>query len=104
MKQVSGFACHVHDVSLLNEKFQELVSQDPELKSSKRALDRRVPTRWNSDFDCLFAHLYFKNIVQAMAGVTENKLKPYCLTDSQWDLVEDIVEVLKVFSIYSSKS
>ena len=77
--------------------FRTLLLQDPELKTSKRALDRHVPTRWNTDFDCLSAHLHFKNIIQAMTGVSEYKLKAYQLNDEQWDLVDDIAEVLMVF-------
>jgi hypothetical protein len=87
----------VHDNSTLNEKFQDLIDKDSDLKSNKRALDQCVPTRWNSDLDCLAAHLHFKNTIQSITAVTENKLKPYRLSDEQWDLVEDVQEVLKVW-------
>ncbi|KAF8808169.1 hypothetical protein BYT27DRAFT_7291704, partial [Phlegmacium glaucopus] len=91
-------ACRIQDSSPLKEKFKDLVSRDPELQSSMRdSLARRVPTRWNSDFDCLYSHLYFKTVVQSMTGVTENKLKAYRLSEDQWDLAEDLQAVLVLF-------
>jgi len=71
-------------------------SKDSEIADSRRTLARRVPTRWNSDFDCLDAHIFFKDIVQAMTGVRANKLTAYHLTDEQWELSDEILEVLKV--------
>ncbi|KAF8974785.1 hypothetical protein BDZ97DRAFT_1646609, partial [Flammula alnicola] len=94
---VSGLARRIHDSSPLNKQFQELVDKHPELESNKRVLDQCVPTRWNSDFDCLAAHFHFKNIIQSITGVTNNNLKAYCLSDDQWDLAEDVQEVLKLF-------
>lgn len=94
--KVSGLARRIHDNSTLGQKFQELIANDAELKSNKQALDCRVTTRWNSDFDCLAAHLHFKNIIQSLTGVSENKLKAYCLSDELWDLAEDVQEVLLV--------
>jgi hypothetical protein len=44
----------------------------------------------------LAAHLYFKNIIQALTGVSGNKLQAYRLSDKLWDLAEDVQEVLKV--------
>ena len=56
--------------------------------------------RWNSDFDCLYSHLYFKTVIQSMTGVTENKLKAYRLNEDQWDLAEDLQAVLVVVLFY----
>jgi hypothetical protein len=77
-------------------QFDKCIDADTELQSTKRALDRRVPTRWNADFDCLAAHLHFKSVIQSMTGVSDNKLKDYRLTEEQWELAEDVEEVLKV--------
>ena len=98
--KVSGLAQQIYDNSTLGQKFQELIANDAELKSNKQALDRQVTTHWNSDFDCLYSHLYFKTVVQSMTGVTENKLKAYRLSDDQWDLAEDLQAVLVVFYFY----
>jgi len=95
---VAGLARRVHDVSVLNQDFVDRVanSKDSEIADSRRALARRVPTRWNSDFDCLNAHVFFKDTIQAMTGVRANKLTAYRLDDEQWELADEILEVLKV--------
>ena len=95
--KVSGLAQRIHDNSTLGQKFQELIANDTELKSNKHALDCCVTTHWNSDFDCLAAHLHFKNIIQSLTGVSENKLKSYRLSDELWDLADDVQEVLLVW-------
>jgi hypothetical protein len=89
-------ARRVHDGSTLKEKFDKLVEADTSLLGNKRALDRRVPTRWNSDLKCLEAHVYFKSPVQQLTAVASNKLQAYRLTDEQWDLAENLSEVLAV--------
>jgi len=95
---VAGLAQRVHDVSVLNQDFVDRVanSKDSEIADSRCALARHVPTRWNSDFDCLDAHVFFKDTVQAMTGVHANKLTAYRLDDEQWELADEILEVLKV--------
>jgi len=95
---VAGLARRVHDASVLNQDFVDRVStsKDPEIANSRRTLARRVPTRWNADFDCLDAHVFFKDIVQAMTGVRANKLAAYRLNDGQWEISDEILEVLKV--------
>ncbi|KAF9043281.1 hypothetical protein BJ165DRAFT_1348251 [Panaeolus papilionaceus] len=96
---VAGFARRIHDSTTLNTQFLELVSnsKDPKVQSNKRALDRCVPTCWNSDFDCLSAHVHFKSVIQSMTGVSANKLQRYRLTEVQWQLADDINEVLVLF-------
>ncbi|KAF8229486.1 hypothetical protein L208DRAFT_1178434, partial [Tricholoma matsutake] len=51
---------------------------------------------WNSDFDCLKVHIHFKSIVQSLTGVAANKLQAYQLTNSQWQLAEDLMSILEV--------
>ena len=99
--QVAGLARRVHDGATLKEKFDKLVQEDEELEGSKRALDRRVSTRWNSDLTCLEAHIHFKNVIQQLTGVAANKLQAYRLSDEQWELADDLVEVLMVSNIFS---
>ena len=95
---MAGLARRVHDASVLNQDFVDQVStsKDPEIANSWRTLARHVPTRWNADFDCLDAHVFFKDIVQAMTGVCANKLTAYHLNDEQWEISDEILEVLKV--------
>lgn len=69
-------------------------------ETQKTTLDRRVPTRWNSDFACLVAHVFFKTPVQLLTSNTALDLEPYKLSDSQWSLAETLSEVLDVSIIY----
>ena len=85
-------------VALLRKKFDRLISAHETLQGDKRALDRRVPTQWNSELDCVKAHLYFHPVIKAFTSPTENGLKAYRLTHTQWDLAEDVADVLSVCS------
>lgn len=96
--RVAGLAHRVHDSGELKQKFDTLVQADPVLRAEPRtALTRRVPTRWNSDFNCLDAHLYFRPAVEQLTTVSANKLSAYRLTSEQWDLSDDLVDVLAIF-------
>lgn len=59
----------------------------------KVALDRRVPTRWNSDLACLAAHVKFETPVKQL---TSDGLSEYALSDAQWKLAKQLCEVLEV--------
>ena len=59
-------------------------------------MDRRVPTRWNSELDCVEAHIFFRPVIEAFTSPTENGLAAYRLTRTQWDLAEDVADVLMV--------
>lgn len=93
---MAGLARRVHDTTILKDKFDKLVQEDHDV-DSRSALTRRVPTRWNSDFACLDAHVDFKNVIQQLTGVAAYKLSAYRLTDNQWSLADDLVEILLVF-------
>jgi hypothetical protein len=87
----------------LKEKFDNLVAADKDLDGDKEVLDRRVPTRWNTDLTCLDAHLYFRSPVESLTGAAANKLQAYRLSEAQWDLAETlsaILEVCLILAIY----
>jgi hypothetical protein len=44
--------------------------------------------------------LHFKNVIEAMTGVSGNKLQPYHLSEEQWQLADDVQEVLKAFTSF----
>jgi len=46
--------------------------------------------------------LHFRNVVEAMTGVSGNKLQAYRLSEEQWQLADDVQEVLKAFTSYLS--
>jgi hypothetical protein len=87
----------------LKEKFNTLVSNDKDLPGDKTALDRRVPTRWNSDLTCLDAHLYFRSPVEQLIGAAVNKLQAYRLSEEQWDLAETLSAILEVIILVFHK-
>lgn len=81
----------------MKSKFERLIQAHDQLSlGEKIALDRRVPTRWNSEYDCIKAHIYFRAVVETLTNVTENQLKAYKLTESQWILADDVGDVLQV--------
>ena len=93
---MSGLARRVHDNSTLKQEFDNLVHKNTTLEGFKAALAQRVPTRWNSDFDCLIAHLHFRTEVEKLTGVTANRLQAYRLTNEQWNMAEDLRDALQV--------
>ena len=99
---MAGLARRVHNNSTLKEKFDTLVSNDKDLPGDKTALDRRVPTQWNSDLTCLDAHLYFRSPVEQLTGAAINKLQAYRLSEEQWNLAETLSAILEVIIFVSS--
>ncbi|KAI0041493.1 hypothetical protein FA95DRAFT_1641654, partial [Auriscalpium vulgare] len=93
--KVAGLARRLHDSPTMQEKFDRLVDAQRGAHDQKRRLDRRVPTRWNSDYACLAAHVQFKSEVRQLT--TEDGLADYALTPEQWSLAEKLKEVLEIF-------
>ncbi|KAJ7060829.1 hypothetical protein C8F01DRAFT_988053, partial [Mycena amicta] len=93
--KVAGLARRIHDSGTLQEKFEKLVKANDHA-GQKVALDRRVPTRWNSDLACLAAHNKFETPVKQMTGV-DSGLTQYALTAAQWQLAKQLAEALEIF-------
>ncbi|KAF8151169.1 hypothetical protein K438DRAFT_1623955, partial [Mycena galopus ATCC 62051] len=91
--KVAGLARRVHDSGTLQDKFEKLVAANSS-HGQKVALDRRVPTRWNSDLACLAAHVAFETPVKQL---TSDGLSEYALTPEQWKLAKQLCEVLIIF-------
>ncbi|KAF8958350.1 hypothetical protein BDZ97DRAFT_1668665 [Flammula alnicola] len=100
--RVSGLARRVHDSSTLKEKFDKLVSDTDSLKGNRQALIHRVPTRWNSDLDCLLSHFYFKEVIEQLTAIQSLGLKKYSLSSEQWKMAEDVREILLVSKFFNS--
>ncbi|KAJ6556343.1 hypothetical protein B0H19DRAFT_1293404, partial [Mycena capillaripes] len=98
--KVAGLARKVHDSGSVASVFNGLVDTAKaagKIKTDKTALDRRCPTRWNADFDCLNAHSIFKVAVEQLTATSALKLSSFRLTDEQWDLVDELSDVLSLF-------
>lgn len=94
--QIARLAKRFHDSGTLKDKFDRLVTVHEDLDGEKRALDRRVPTQWNSELDCLKAHLHFRTVIEALTSPTMNGLAAYHLSFVQWGLAEDVANILTV--------
>ena len=97
---MAGLACRVHNSPTLQEKFEKLVDAQTDFDpGQKQTLTRRVPTCWNSDLDCLAAHIAFETPVKQLTSNSSNKLKQYALTEEQWKLAKQLGKVLEVDSL-----
>ncbi|KIJ06128.1 hypothetical protein PAXINDRAFT_92474, partial [Paxillus involutus ATCC 200175] len=94
--KVAGLAKKVHDSTTVGEQFSRLRIANQHLLSpgNKETLDRRVPTRWNSDLACLDAHLHFRPVVEQLTGAQE--MKSFRLTEHQWPLATTLAAVLSL--------
>ncbi|TFY77502.1 hypothetical protein EWM64_g6511 [Hericium alpestre] len=102
----ASLARKVHDSPTLQEKF-ELCMNTSYLNrgngddDQKMRLDRRVPTRWNSDFACLKAHVKFQDSIRLLTAGRHGDLEAYALTPCQFvdkeKLAEELTEVLVIF-------
>ena len=92
---MAGLARRVHDSGTLQAKFDKYVAA-ADMHGQKTRLDRRVPTRWNSDFACLAAHVHFEQPVKMLTSDERLGLQDYALTLDQWALGHELVEALDV--------
>lgn len=98
--KVAGLARRVHDSATISHRFELYVKQDREedpnsLPGHKTTLDRRVPTRWNSDLAAIRAHVYFERQVRRLTA-SDDSLKPFALSEDQWRLAKELSQVLEV--------
>ncbi|KAG9081886.1 hypothetical protein FRC06_005349 [Ceratobasidium sp. 370] len=101
MPEVASLAWRVNKSTALTIKFHEAISLFPALKDSgRKALSRRVPTRWGSDRHALDDHIHLWQPVQWITGqVPELKLQSLALNEDQWPLAEELNEALEVFKV-----
>lgn len=98
--KVAGLARRIGDSPTLKAKFDKLVDQQRQetpalLPGTKTRLDRRCPTRWNSDLTCLSAHVFFLRQIRTLVGAEAN-LEQYSLSDEQEALARELERVLQV--------
>lgn len=63
---------------------------------AKKTLDRRVATRWNSDYLCLKAHVTLRFYVTSFVKDPDYGLAEYDLSSEQWKLAMHLTDVLVV--------
>ncbi|KAF7319813.1 Dimer-Tnp-hAT domain-containing protein [Mycena kentingensis (nom. inval.)] len=114
--KVAGLARRVHDTTILQEAFAALVEADNkhkakenaealaakkeaphEIPEQKSTLGRRMPTRWNTDLDCLTDYADFKDPVTELCSSPRYKLGKYLLDTKQFALVDQMIPALDPF-------
>ncbi|QRV90399.1 hAT family dimerization protein [Ceratobasidium sp. AG-Ba] len=80
MPKVAGLARRVDESTSLTISFHEAISLFPILKESgRKALSRRVPTRWGSDRHALDDHIHFRQPIQWLTAQPDLKLQRFTL-------------------------
>ncbi|KAG9126898.1 hypothetical protein FRC07_001478 [Ceratobasidium sp. 392] len=67
------------------------------LQTGWHALAQYILTRWNSVFKCLESHRELQDGVEMLTADTANYLCELRLSDHQWTLLDQMVQVLKIF-------
>ncbi|KAH7093851.1 hypothetical protein BKA62DRAFT_595724, partial [Auriculariales sp. MPI-PUGE-AT-0066] len=60
-------------------------------------LRQDVTTRWNSMYDAGIRALEYRGAIDAITGDRTAGLREFRLDDEEWDLLEDLLDLLKVF-------
>jgi hypothetical protein len=95
--QVAGLASRANKSPVVQQKFEEHVATFPGLSSSAHpSLATRMPTRWNTELNCLRSHVHKRPAVKLLTSDRDLSLKKYQLTEPQWDLAIQLVDELKV--------
>ncbi|CAE6526037.1 unnamed protein product [Rhizoctonia solani] len=98
LSKAASLARKLHDSPTLKAKFEALIEASlSQLKTARRALARRVPTRWNSDYECLLSLWELRPCVEMLTADSENNLQHLALDKEQWVILEQLIWVLKIF-------
>ncbi|EUC60796.1 hypothetical protein RSOL_365480, partial [Rhizoctonia solani AG-3 Rhs1AP] len=85
----ASLAHKLHDSPSLQAKFEGLIKASlSQLKTDRWALARRVPTQWNSDYECLLSLLELCPCVEMLMADSENNLQHLALNTEQWEILE----------------
>lgn len=89
-----------NSTTILLPKWKDVITQlasDPTRKKlSVRMMPRDVSTRWNSTYEMLkFAYTY-RPAIDKLTGDRDMKLRDYELLESEWEIVKQLRDCLKV--------
>lgn len=69
-----------------------------------RLIPRDVKTRWNSTYDMLTVAFDYRTVIDDITANKSLKLRRYELDDQDWEVVEDLLRVLKVCFFFATSS
>jgi len=61
-----------------------------------------VTTRWNSTYDMLSFAVKYRKAIEHITSDLKNDLCKYELTDMEWQIADELKEMLKVSSLFTS--
>ena len=67
-----------------------------DLRMDPCLLPRDVSTRWNSTFDMLETALKYCKAIDSISSEHDLELQPYELNPTEWKIVEQLCDILKV--------
>jgi hypothetical protein len=68
---------------------------------SRRMMPRDVATRWNYTYEMLnFAYIY-RDAYNELTSNRDMKMRKYEIEDSEWEIVKQLADVLKVSGEFS---
>ncbi|EUC66606.1 HAT family dimerization protein, partial [Rhizoctonia solani AG-3 Rhs1AP] len=94
----SKLAKKVHESPQLKHELNACIERVAhQLSTNRRSLARRVATRWNSDYDCLQSCIDLRICVEMLIEDSVNGLDTFRFSEYQWEMMEQLVRVLKIF-------
>jgi hypothetical protein len=70
-----------------------------EIDEALRRMPHDVQTRWNSTYDMLAFALKYRKVIKDYTVDRNNNLHPYELSEKDWDIVQQLCDILKVCAV-----
>ncbi|KAI0684077.1 hypothetical protein BC835DRAFT_1250855, partial [Cytidiella melzeri] len=83
----------IHSSTILLPAWHDLLKR---LKLAKRQMPRDVRTRWNSTFTMLNFAVKYREAIAEFTSSLRTNMRKYELNDDEWEIVEQLRDVLKV--------
>lgn len=101
---MSGFASHLNRSATSRAAFDSIrVSVQDSIYSNVEVPSTVVETRWNSELRCATTFRDLRTPIEVMTADAGRKLTKYRLNLGQWQLVDELFEVLQVRLLFSGE-
>ncbi|KAF8710751.1 hypothetical protein RHS03_01706, partial [Rhizoctonia solani] len=96
--KASGFANQIHASGTLQAAFAELCVACKNILTTKKEMPmQQVATCWGSAAACGQTHKDLQVVVEIMTSKPVYKLREFQMLSTQWDILQEVNECLKVF-------